>query len=236
MTRSKKTKENHSQSITLIEEAYSKLKEMIFRQNVIPGQRLIAKDLSDILKMSRTPIINALYLLEREGFIVSVPFRGFYVKPVDIQETVELFEVREALEVQSVQSAIKRMMPGDIEKLEEIAAEHRDYMPPYYDRQKVALGTYFHIQVSKISKNKTLEKLLTINMEHEYLRYRLGRADPARMKPAVDEHYELIERIRKKDTAGSVRLIRKHIQKNRDHIIRLLEEEEKNNQNLFGRM
>ncbi|MBW1766053.1 MAG: GntR family transcriptional regulator [Deltaproteobacteria bacterium] len=78
----KKIKLENNGSMTLINEAYRKLKEMIFRQNVIPGQRLIAKDLSEILKMSRTPIINALYLLEREGFIVSVPFRGFYVKPV----------------------------------------------------------------------------------------------------------------------------------------------------------
>ena len=219
MTKNNRKKTETSESMTLIDEAYRKLKEMIFRQNVIPGQRLIAKDLSDVLKMSRTPIINALYLLEREGFIVSVPFRGFYVKPVDIQETIELFEVREALEVQSVQLAIKRMEPGEIEKLKEIAQQHREYMPPFYDRKKVALGTYFHIQIAEMSKNKTLVKLLTINMEHEYLRYKLNRADPARMKPAVDEHYELIERIRKKDAAGSVRLLKRHIKKNRDHII-----------------
>ncbi len=232
----KKIKLENSGSMTLINEAYRKLKEMIFRQNVIPGQRLIAKDLSEILKMSRTPIINALYLLEREGFIVSVPFRGFYVKPVDVQETIELFEVREALELQSVQLAIKRMEPGEMDTLEEVAQKHRDYMPLYYDRQKIALGTYFHIQIAKMSKNKTLEKLLTINMEHEYLRYKLNQADPSRMKPAVDEHYELIEKMKKKDTAGCMRLLRRHIQTNRDHIIRLLEQQEKDNEALFGRM
>ena len=232
----KKVKAENSSSMTLIDEAYRKLKEMIFRQNVIPGQRLIAKDLSEILKMSRTPIINALYLLEREGFIDSIPFRGFYVKPVDAQETIELFEVREALELQCVQLAIKRMEPGEIEKLEEIAQKHRDYMPPYYDRQKIALGTYFHIQIAKMSKNKSLEKLLTINMEHEYLRYKYNQADPSRMKPAVDEHYELIEKMKKKDTAGSMRLLKRHIQRNRDHVIRLLEKEEKANDALFGNM
>jgi DNA-binding GntR family transcriptional regulator len=232
----KKVKIETNGSMTLIDEAYRKLKEMIFRQNVIPGQRLIAKDLSEILKMSRTPIINALCLLEREGFIVSVPYRGFYVKPVDIQETIELFEVREALELQSVQLAIKRMEPGDMEKLEDVAQKHRDYMPLYYDRQKIALGTYFHIQIAKMSKNKTLEKLLTINMEHEYLRYKLNQADPARMKPAVDEHYELIEKMKKKDTAGCMRLLRRHIRSNQDHIIRLLEQEEKDNEALFSRM
>jgi DNA-binding GntR family transcriptional regulator len=87
-----------------------------------------------------------------------------------------------------------------------------------------------------MSKNKTLERLLTINMEHEYLRFKLNQADPARMKPAVDEHYELIEKMRKKDTAGCMRLLKRHIQKNRDLIIRLLEQEEKDNEALFGRM
>jgi DNA-binding GntR family transcriptional regulator len=225
---------NRSESITLIDEAYRKLKEMIFRQNVIPGQRLIAKDLSDMFHMSRTPIINALYLLEREGFIVSIPFRGFSVKPVDIKETIEIFEVREALEVQSIQLAIERMEQGDIEKLEEAAASHREYMPPYYDRQKVALGTYFHIRIAKMSKNKKLEKLLTTNLEHEYLRYRLESADPSRMMPAVEEHYQLLEKIRKKDKRGSVKLIRLHVQRSRDHIIRLLEQEKKSNEALFG--
>jgi DNA-binding GntR family transcriptional regulator len=220
---------------TRIDEAYHKLKEMIFRQNIIPGQKLIAQDLCDILNMSRTPVINALYMLEREGFIVSVPYRGFYVKPVDLQETIELFEVREALEVQTVQLAIKRMEPGDIEKLETVALEHKLYMPPYYDRQKIALGTYFHIQIAKIGRNKTLEKLLTTNLEHEYLRFKLERADAARMMPAVEEHYQLIERIKRKDTPGSMRLIKRHVQRSKDHIIRSLQAEDDLNKALSER-
>jgi len=84
---SNRGKADRSEDSTRLDEAYQKLKEMIFRQNIIPGQKLIARDLCDILNMSRTPVINALYMLEREGFVVSVPYRGFYVKPVDIQET-----------------------------------------------------------------------------------------------------------------------------------------------------
>jgi DNA-binding GntR family transcriptional regulator len=231
----KMEKTGRSATSTRIEEAYQKLKEMIFRQNIIPGQKLIAQDLCDILNMSRTPVINALYMLEREGFIVSVPYRGFYVKPVDIQETIELFEVREALEVQTVQLAIKRMEPGDIEKLEAVALEHKLYIPPYYDRKKIALGTYFHIQIAKIGRNKTLEKLLTTNLEHEYLRFKLERADAARMLPAVEEHYQLIERIKRKDTPGSMRLIKRHVRRSKDHIIRSLQAEDELNKALSER-
>lgn len=220
----------------LIDDAYQKLKLMIFRQNIVAGQKLIAQDLCDILKMSRTPIINALYMLEREGFIVSVPYRGFYVKPVDIQETIELFEVREALEVQSVQMAMNRMEPGDLEKLEAVALEHKQYMPPYYDRQKIALGTYFHIQIAKIARNKTLEKLLTTNLEHEYLRFKWERADISRMKPAVEEHYQIIEKIKSKDTRGGRRLIKRHVQRSKDHVIHLLQLDEELNRALSERV
>jgi len=73
-------------------------------------------------------------------------------------------------------------------------------------------------------------------MEHEYLHHKFNQADPARMKPAADEHYELIEKMRKKDTAGCMRLLKRHIQQNRDHIIRLLEQEEKEKEALFGRV
>ena len=232
---SNKGEANQSEDSTRIDEAYKKLKMMIFRQNIVPGQKLIARDLCEVLNMSRTPVINALHMLEREGFIISVPYRGFYVKPVDIQETIELFEVREALEVQSIQLAIQRLEPGDIEELEAAALEHKEYMPPYYDRQKIALGTYFHIQIAKIARNKTLEKLLTINLEHEYLRFRWERGDITRMEPAVKEHYEIIEGIKRKDKSGSIRLIKRHIQKSNDFTIRLLQADEELNKTLSVR-
>jgi len=221
-----------SEASTRIDEAYQKLKVMMFRQNIVSGQKLIARDLCDILNMSRTPVINALHMLEREGFLISVPYRGFYVKQVDFQETIELFEVREALEVQAVQLAIQRMEPGDIEELEAAALEHKHYMPPYYDRQKIALGTYFHIQIAKIARNKTLEKILTINLEHEYLRFRWEGGDIERMEPAVEEHYELIDRIKRKDKPGSIRLIKRHVQRSKDHSIRLLQADDELNKTL----
>jgi len=230
---SNKGKANRSEARTRIDEAYQNLKVMIFRQNIVPGQKLIAKDLCSILNMSRTPIIIALHMLEREGFIISVPYRGFYVKPVDIQETIELFEVREALEVQAVQLAIQRIEPGDIEGLEAAALEHKHYVPPYYDRKKIALGTIFHIQIAKIARNKTLEKLLTINLEHEYLRFRWERGDIERMEPAIEEHYELIDKIKRKDKPGSIRLIKQHVQRSKDHSIRLLQADDELNKTLF---
>lgn len=208
---------------TLVDEAYLKLKRMILRQNLLSAQRLIAKDLADHLKMSRTPVVNALYQLEREGFIVSAPYKGFYVNPIDAKEAREIFEVREALEVQAVRLCIERLTDESLDTLEEFAKKHAEYMPHYYDRNKVALGSEFHIQLAEITGNNLLVKQLTLNLEHIYLRFSMEGANPGRMQPAVNEHFELIEYMRKRDLEATTDLLRQHIMSNRDHVLKLIE-------------
>ena len=228
-----KKEKNYKSSFTMIEEAYKKIKTMIFRQNMVGGQRLVGKDLSEKLHMSRTPIINALFLLEREGFVIFKPYHGFYVKPADIQETIDLFEVREALEVMAVQLAIERMEDGAVGPLEAIAKRHAEYMPGIYDRQKVALGVEFHLQIARMSKNKKILQLLKTNLEYEYTRYTYKYADITRMEPAFEEHYEIIDAIRNKDITKSIELIRLHVQKNKNHVINTLKEQKKIEEKLW---
>ena len=81
-------------SVTRIEEAYRLIKQMIFDQKLIPGQRLVNQDLVDKLNMSRTPITNALNRLVQDGFVAFESFRGFYVKPFYVLEVWDSFVVR----------------------------------------------------------------------------------------------------------------------------------------------
>ncbi len=216
----------YKEAKTLMDEAYQKIKQMIFQQRVVSGQRLVYKDLCEQLKMSRTPIINALNRLEQEGFLVSEAFRGFQVKPMDLQEAWDLFGVREALEVYGVEQAIQRSDPSDMEILEEKLRRHEEYKPNYYDRKRFILDSEFHIQIAVMARNKALEGLLRANLEHVYLRYRLERADPTRMAPAVREHHELLDRMRSKDVRGAVEILRLHIQRARENILASLSREE----------
>ena len=91
MVQKKKTKSasqstTRKDSISLIEDAYRKIKQLIYNQQLIPGQRLVYDDLARTLNMSRTPIINALNRLAQQGLVDSESFRGFYVRPMDLQE------------------------------------------------------------------------------------------------------------------------------------------------------
>ena len=217
---------NNNKTKTLIEDAYRRIKGMIFEQRLVPGQKLVYQDLVNLLNMSQTPIINALNRLEQEGFVASETFRGFYVKPIDLDEVWENFGVREALEVYAVKQAIQVAGSEDLRILEEKLKEHGKYMPDHYTRKKFLLDYEFHLQIAAMARNSVLKYLLKRNLEHIYLRARLDDYDPRRMASSTREHGELVERMKRKDIIGSIEVIQNHIQTARDHVIRCLSNEE----------
>ncbi len=210
----------------LIDWAYHKIKELIFQQKLVPNQRLIYKDLCQILNVSRTPIINALNRLEQEGYVKSESFRGFYVQPVDIREISDHFGIREALEVYAVERAIHHSEPDDIAGLGAAIEAHRNYMPPFYDKKKFFLDAEVHIKIAVMSRNQGLVKILTKNLEHIYLRLALNTSYLDRMGAAVMEHLSLLELMKKENLQGATDLIRKHIRNSREHVIAGLTREE----------
>ena len=215
---------------TLIEEAYRKIKQMLLEQRFAPGQRLVNKDLAEMLNMSRTPIINALNRLVQDGFVGFEGFRGFFVRPIDVQEVWDAFGVREAFEVYAVEQAIKLGDTRDMVELEEKLRIHEEYTPHYYTRRKFILDSEFHLQIAAMAKNQVLRWLLKRNFEHVFLRTRLDNYDPRRMASSAQEHHQVAERMKKKDILGSVELIRSHIQKARDNVLKCLSSEELQNE------
>ena len=77
-----------------------------------------------------------------------------------------------------------------------------------------------------MTKNKVLQQKLKTSLEHVNLRFRLDSCDPKRMLIAVEEHQELVERMRKKDVLKSVEIIRMHVRSARDTCLNCLSMEE----------
>lgn len=209
----------------LTDEAYQRIKGLILDQKLSPGQKLTYGDLSKRLDMSPTPIINALYRMEHEGFVASVPFKGFYVRKMGLQEAWELFGIREALETYIVEQAILIAQPADLDLLETKFSEHACYRPEVYDRQRFMLDSEFHLQLARLSKNEALARQLLSTFEHFYIRFKFSRMSLDRLESSVAEHRQLIDRMRRKDINGSRDAIRNHIHNARNHIIQSLSDE-----------
>src|SRR5882757_227518 len=86
----------------LSQPVYKKLKDMILTHELIPGQKIVQEKIAKQLGVSRTPLLKALQMLEYEMLVESVPRRGMFVKNMDWQEMVEVFDCRECLEGMAV--------------------------------------------------------------------------------------------------------------------------------------
>jgi DNA-binding GntR family transcriptional regulator len=210
----------------LIEEAHQKIKDMISDQKLAPGQKLTYGELGRAFSMSPTPVINALHRLEHEGFVVSVPFKGFYVKKIGLQEAWDLFGVREALETYMVEQMILVSDPGDLEPLEQRFTAHASYQPDIYDRKRFMLDSAFHNQLASMSRNRVLARQLSTTLEHFYMRFRFDTLPLDRLRSSAEEHRQIIDRISRKDINGAREAMRNHVQNARNHIIQALSDEQ----------
>ena len=201
------------------------LRQLILNQEVIPGQRLIYDDLAKRLKMSRTPIINALNRLQQLGLVISESNRGYTVKPMDTSEAWETFDFREAIEAYAVEQAISKSNGSDMGTLEEKLIAYESYQANYYDRKKIFLDAGFHLQIAQMTHNSVLKWHLKVNLQHIYLRANLNNYSLDREKAATAEHRQLFRKIRNKDVIGAVELMKYHIRRDKEHTIACLAEE-----------
>src|SRR6478736_6296582 len=113
----KKSKARPRGAENLSARAYSQIKNLILSNEVLPGQKLHHQELSERLGVSRTPVREALTRLVQEGYVSLLPNRGFTCKEIRLQEAVELYELREVLEVFAVQKAIENLTDETLTEL-----------------------------------------------------------------------------------------------------------------------
>ena len=226
---SKPAKNSHS----FTDEAYRRIKQLIFNQEVVPGQKLVYDDLAKKLQMSRTPIINALNRLEQHGLVISESYRGFTVKPMDSREAWDSFGAREAIELFAVEQAIHNADEKKMAALEAKVADYDNYTPGYYDRKKMVTDIAIHLQIAEMAKNQVLKWQLKLTLQHIYLRAQLNAYSLDRMAAAGDEHHNLVSKMKAKDVPGSREIMRNHIHNDRTHVIACISGNQDDNEDPF---
>lgn len=190
---------------------FNTLREAILKGDLLPGERLMEIALANQLGVSRTPIREAIRMLEQEGLAITIPRKGAIVAGMSQKEMEEVLEIREALEELSVQVVCDRISKEDIEKLY-VAKQHFEETLATHDIKKIAQADIeFHNVIYQATDNKKLIIMLESLREQVY-RYRVEYLkDSNNYDDILADHEAIYNAIVKRDKAAVTSMTRNHI-------------------------
>jgi DNA-binding GntR family transcriptional regulator len=195
---------------------FNTLREMAISCQLKPGERLSEIELAARLGVSRTPVREALNRLVTEGFLQPCS-RGFMRRPLDVQETLDLYEARVAVERECLRLALLRGTPEQLDEAQAFLNHSRAVSVDTPMAELVALDEAFHRRLAAMSGNAELQRMLaSLNDRIRFLRWidmeHVGRDS------TQQEHQSILEALRRRDASAAEQHLSDHIVLRRDQI------------------
>jgi DNA-binding GntR family transcriptional regulator len=210
---------------TVKENVYAALREQLTHGNLRPNQRIVEKDLTEQLGVSRTPVREALGRLASEGLLVATR-RGYRVPQFSAQDLMNLSEIRLLLEPQAaMQAAANKTDVGLIEMRkaisEEVAAHANEDVNAF-------LTAHMHFRSAWMQRvtNPLLLETLAKTVHSLHLIRRWTMSDPVIRGVLIDAHRALLKAIERRDPARAKAVQIESIKMFRTHLVKRLSQDE----------
>ncbi len=203
--------------------AYQLIKEKIIRNELDPRQRITEIGLAKELNFSRTPVREALIMLEKDELITRYnQDRGFYLKQYSFKEVFNLYEFREILEVYLADSVIENATEQDIKELEAILLQVQDIIEHGRPAEALVRALDFHLYCAKIcTANSFIIKSLH-NCYEKLVIMSWTCHDLDACERSALEHIKMLDAIKLSNLDQFVEYTRKHVSNAQDRIIDML--------------
>jgi len=209
---------------SLREEVYDSLKKSILHGKLKAGQRLIEETLAHQIGISRTPVREAFHKLERDDLVTRLPKGGFAVREFTKEDVEEIFGIRSALESYAAYLATFHIPPDRISILEKKIEESERALENGDDEKVVQLHTEFHDLLYKSCKSKKLTDMIN-NFRDYFYRYRSALLHTKEgFTYSLEGHRQMLEAMRNKNARLVERLVRKHLERGKEIVIREIDE------------
>jgi DNA-binding GntR family transcriptional regulator len=188
---------------------YGELRERILSLQLEPGARLHEADLAAELRVSRTPLREALRMLLAEDLIEQLPTGGMLVRRLDLEDMRELYAVRAALEGLAVREACQRLTEADLEALERLVEQMQLLVD--HPAEMTRLGGEFHARIAAIAGNRRCEQFLRQLNGHMRRYHALSSRREPRRRAALEDHKALFEALAARDPDAAELTVREHV-------------------------
>jgi DNA-binding GntR family transcriptional regulator len=193
----------------LADEVRAKLRSMILAAELKPGQRLVEDDVCEWLKVGRTPVREALLLLQGEGYLVRE--RGWVVLSVDRLKVHAIFEARAAIEGAAARLAARRITAATIKKM----AAMVETMEPPMSLTRVELNrvnTKFHNLIIETADNSVLAGFHERSQFYYWMLRVPIMFNDHEVKAANDQHRRIVQALSDRDEDAADRAAREHVE------------------------
>lgn len=198
----------------LVDQVYRSLLDAISEGSLAPGARITQEDIAAQLAVSRQPVLQALRLLKKDGFVLDAPGRGVQVAPLDAGWIGKVYQVRAALDALAVRLAAGHRYQIDPKLIEHgrKAARGRNI------KAMIDADMAFHNAIYAASNNPLIEQSAHVHWRH--LRRVMGAVlQSSRQREAVwDEHEAIATAIANGNVERAVKLIDHHSEQASSHL------------------
>ena len=193
--------------------AYEALKRAITNMDIygqIEDIRLDERQLSQRLGVSRTPIREALTVLEQEGFVRAVPRRGIYVVRKSKKEIIEMITVWAALESMAARLAAKNATDEQLRQLSELFHAFKNEPPCDHLNEYSEANIKFHQMIIRLGGCELIVEMTQNLLIHVRAIRTVSLRQDNRAERSINDHMRIIAALEARDADLAARLVREH--------------------------
>ena len=189
---------------------YETLRSAVMNGHCVAGDRLVETQLAEQLGVSRTPVREALRMLEQDGLAVAVPRRGTVVAGLNKDDAIETYDLRAVIEGLSARLAATnitarevKQLRGKLEKMRPQPGNHEGYMRAHAEFNTTIIGA---------SRSHRIAQFIdTLSGQIRSLRG-VSLATRERQEEAWKEHVAIVDALEARDAARAEALARQHVE------------------------
>lgn len=203
---------------------FQTLRKAILRGELKPGERLMEIALANKLGVSRTPVREAIRMLEQEGLVIMIPRKGAQVAQITMKDLNDVLEVRMGLEELAMQFACKRITPEQVAELRRALLEIERLLATDDVTALAQVDVDFHDIIYRATDNRRLNQIIN-NVREQMYRYRVEYLKDSRIRGTLlQEHREIYQAVAARDTEKARAYIRQHIMNQQQSIARSIKD------------
>ena len=196
-------------------QVYRVLKHMILVGELKSGEKLRQDELAERLGVSRTPLLTAFSKLEKEMLVELVPRRGAFVKKYELEELVDIYEIRIRLEPLGAAEAARHGSDEGISQLLSLCSRFSELVRAG-DPGVKEVDYEFHMKIMELSGNELLYNIISSYSIIPIANFYGFFKEPA---TSASEHEVLCDAIRHRDVQAARRLMFAHVDSSRKHLL-----------------